>query len=237
LDPVSSENIDGHVKIRERNDGSIQLELVLNHADPDLTYPAFIHFNNLLDGGGIALTLTPVDGHSQSSVTEISTLDSGLDLNYIELLEFDGHVIIQMENDPGTVVAQADIGMNALTGRFQQFSLLEGDIAGASGIITVAERESGFSLITVEIEGGVPGKHHPVTLNFGPISSELDIAATLNPVDGSLGFAKTHLEKLDGNLQAPYHALVEFNGFTRVHLESSEMNTILAQGNIAYDEN
>ncbi len=238
LNPVSSEKIDGHVKIRERFDGSIQLELALENTDPNKIYPAYIHFNNVLDGGGVALTLTPVDGHSQSSVTEINTLDSGAEITYEELRKFDGHVNIQLDNDQGKLVAQADIGTNALTGKFQQFQLMEGDVAGTTGIITIAERESGFSLVTIDIDGAIEGKQHPITLNFGSMYSESELAGNLHPVDGDTGVSKTHVEKLNGDLVAPYEALVALEGFVRVHLgEGNEMNTILAQGNIAYVEN
>ncbi len=238
LKSVSSQQIDGHAKLRERFDGSIQLELVLNNTDPNETYPAYVHFSNALEGGGIALTLTPVDGHSQNSVTEITALDNGTALTYEELLQFDGHVNIQLGQNPGTLVSQADIGKNALTGRFQQFLLQEADIEGVSGLMTIAERESGFSLITVEIDGGTEGKMHPATLNFGSIFDSHELAGTLNPVDGATGIGKTHLERLDGDLVAPYEALVDFEGFARIHLgEGSEMNTVLAQGNIAYTQN
>jgi hypothetical protein len=238
LPSTSEQGIDGHMKIRERNDGSTQVELVLNGLDPDGTYPAYIHFNNTLEGGGIAITLTPVDGHSSNSVTEIRTLDSGTSITFEELREFDGHLNIQLGNDRGTIAAQADIGLNALTGRFQQFNLHEGDLEGVSGVLTIEERESGFSLITVQIEGSIPGKQHPVTLNFGSIHAKSGIAGTLNPVDGDTGIGKTHLEQLDGKLVAPYRALVELQGFIRIHMGTGvEMNTILAQGNIAFVEN
>ncbi len=238
LNPVSDQNIDGQVKIRERNDGSTQLELVLNNLDPNGTYPAYIHFNNALEGGGVALTLTPVDGHSQSSVTEIRALDSGRAITFEELRQFDGHLNIQLGNDPGLTVAQADIGKNALTGRFQQFTLHEGDVQGASGIFTIEERESTFSLITINIDGSIPGKLHPVTLNFGSMFHKSGRAVLLNPVEGTTGIGQTHLEHLDGDLVAPYEALVNFQGFIRVHLGTGvEMNTILAEGNIAFIEN
>jgi len=238
LNSISAEDIDGHVKIRERFDGSIQLELVLNNTDPDLIYPAYIHFDNLLNGGGVALTLTPVDGHSQSSVTEINALDSGTGITYQELREFDGHVNIQLGSDQGDVVAQADIGKNALTGRFEQFQLLEADVPGVSGLVTIAQRESGFSLVTIEIDGATDGKQHPVTLNFGSLYGEGELAGTLKPVDGQSGISMTHVEELDNNLIATYEALVAFEGFARVHLgEGEEMNTTLAQGSIAYTEN
>jgi hypothetical protein len=238
LNPVSDQIIDGHVKIRERNDGSTQLELVLNNLDSDGTYPAYIHFNNALEGGGVALTLTPVDGHSQSSVTEIRTLDSGRTITFHELRQFDGHLNIQLGDDTGMTVAQADIGMNALTGRFQQFNLYEGDVQGVSGIFTIEERESGFSLITINIDGSIPGKLHPVTLNFGSMFHKSGRAVTLSPIEGTSGIGQTHLEQLDGDLVAPYEAMVDFQGFVRIHLGPGiEMNTILAQGNIAFVEN
>lgn len=235
LQSTTTQNIDGHAKIRERFDGSTQLELVLENTSPTQTYPAYIHFNNALDGGGVAITLTPVDGQSKSSVTEISNLDSGTPITYQELLEFDGHLIIQAATDPGVVVVQADIGKNALTGKFAQYTLQPADIEGANGLLTVQERESGFSLITVEIEGGIPGKQHPVTLNYGSIFQQAGIAGKLNPVDGTQGVSRTNLERLDGTHVVPYVAVVDFKGFLRVHLGvGPDMNTVLAQGNIGY---
>ena len=238
LKSISEQDIDGHMKIRQRNDGSTQVELVLNNLSTSNSYPAYLHFNNALEGGGVALTLTPVDGNSQNSVTEVMALDSGQPITYDELPSFDGHLNIQIGNDPGKVVAQADIGSNALTGRFQQFSLEEGDVAGASGIVTIEERESGFSLVTVEVDGATEGKQHPVTLNFGSIYESQGIAATFNPVDGSSGLSQTNVENLDGELVTQYHSLVDFGGFVRVHQgDGVEMNTVLVQGNIAFIEN
>ena len=238
LKSISEEDIDGHMKIRQRNDGSTQVELVLNNLGSTNTYPAYLHFNNALEGGGVALTLTPVDGNSQNSVTEVTALDSGQPITYDELRSFDGHLNIQLGDDPGQVVAQGDIGSNALTGRFQQFSLEEGDVTGASGIVTIEERESGFSLVSVEVDGATEGKQHPVTLNFGSMYDSQGIAATFNPVDGSSGLSQTHVENLDGELVAQYHSLVDFGGFVRVHLgDGAEMSTVLVQGNIAFVEN
>ncbi len=238
LKSTSSQNIDGHIKIRERFDGTTQLELLLDNTTFNQTYLAYIHFGNALEGGGVAITLTPVDGRSKTSVTEISNLDSGDPITYEELLAFDGHLNIQAGTEPGTMVAQADIGKNAFTGKFAQFTLQPVYAEDAHGLLTVQERESGFSLVTVEVEGGIPGKQHPVTLNFGSIYDQGGIAGRLNPVDGSKGVSRTNLEQLDGELVAPYDAVIDFKGFIRVHMgEGAEMATVLAQGNIAYVEN
>jgi hypothetical protein len=236
LRSVSEQDIDGHVKIRERFDGTTQLELVLNNTDPNKTYSAYLHFNDFLEGGEVALTLTPVTGNSKSSVTEITALDSGSEITYEGLLEFDGHVKVNVEQGAGAYVAQADIGQNALTGRFQQFTLEEADIEGVQGLFTVEERENGFSLATIQMDGSVAGKQHPVTLNFGSIGSTSGVAGNLNPVEGSTGVGRTTVEQLD-DMTIPYKDLIDFNGFLRVHLgEGDEMNTTLAQGNIAFVE-
>ena len=238
LMPTSDHNIDGHIKIRERFDGSTQLELVLENANPNETYLAYIHHSNALDGGAVAITLTPVDGHSQTSVTEISNLDAGNAISYEELLEFDGHLKIHSAEDPVIFVAQADIGKNALTGKFAQFALQPVDVEGASGLLTLQERESGLSLVTVALQGGIPGKQHPVTLNFGSMYQQAGVAVNLNPVDGASGISLSNLEHLDNEQHIPYQALINFKGFARVHLgNGSEMATVLAQGNIAYVEN
>ena len=232
---ISDDRIDGQMIIRERNDGSTQLELSLNGVRSDHVHPAYIHFNTALEGGGIAMTLIPVDGNSSTSVTEITKLDSGVPISYDELVAFDGHINIQLDDDHGTVVAQADIGENALTGRFQQFPLDEVTIAGADGLLTIHERESGYSLLEVVLEASVAGRQHPTTLNFGSMENEGGIAVTLNPIDGDNGIGKTHLEELDGDLLAPYEALINFQGFIRVHLgPDGEMDTVVSEGNIAF---
>jgi len=237
LSSLSDQDIDGQVKLRERYDGSTQLELALNNTDPNRSYSAYIYFSNALEGGQIAITLTPVDGHSKNSVTEISHLDSGALITYEEWLQFDGHIKIRVEQDPVTYVAQADIGLNALTGRRQQFMLHESDIEGIAGLLTIEERKSGYSLITVQMDGSIPGKQHPVTLNFGSIIQESGIAGILNPVEGNTGIGRTNVERLDDDMAVPYEELVDFKGFARIHLgDGTEMNTILAQGNIAFIE-
>ena len=238
LSSITDDRIDGQVTIRERNDGTTQLELSLNGIRPEAVHPAYIHFNTALEGGGIAITLTPVDGNSSSSVTEISKLDNGSPITYDELVSFDGHLNVQMDGNQGTVVTQGDIGENALTGRFQQFQLDAVDVMGADGLLTINERESGFSLLEVSLNSAVAGRQHPTTLNFGSFESEGGIAVTLNPVDGDNGIGLTHLEELDGDLLAPYEALVNFQGFLRVHLgPDTEMDTIVSEGNIAYTSN
>ena len=238
LSSITDDRIDGQVIIRQRNDGTTQLEISLNGVRPEGVHPAYIHFNTALEGGGIAITLTPVDGNSSTSVTEISKLDNGAPITYEELESFDGHLNIQMDGNQGTVVAQGDIGENALTGRFQQFQLAAVDLSGADGLLTISERESGFSLLQVALNSTVAGRQHPTTLNFGSLENESGVAVTLNPVDGDSGIGFTHLEELDGDLLAPYEAMVNFQGFVRVHLgPDSEMATIVSEGNIAYTSN
>jgi len=228
LSALTAERIEGQVIIRERNDGSTQLEISLDGLAPQAQLPAYVHFNTALEGGGIAITLEPVDGNSGTSVTEVTQLDNGTPLGYDELIEFDGHL-------NSSLVAQGDIGANALTGRFQQFSLTAVDINNADGLLTVEERESGYSLLTVDLEQTVAGRQHPATLNFGVIADDAEIAVFLNPVDGDSGISKTDLEQLDGGLLIPYQALIEFSGFIRVHLgPDADMTTIVSQGNIAY---
>jgi hypothetical protein len=235
LSALNGQRIFGQVIIRERNDGTTQLEITLEGLAPQAQLPAYIHFNTALEGGGIAITLEPVDGNSGTSVTEITQLDTGTPITYDELLEFDGHLNIQLDDSQGTLVSQGDIGANALTGRFQQYSLAAIDVVGADGVLTVEERESGYSLLTLELAQTVLGRQHPATLNFGSIVDDPEIAVFLNPVDGDTGVGKTNLEQLDGGLLIPYQALIEFSGFVRVHLgPDDEMTTVVSEGNIAY---
>ncbi len=237
LNSLTEHQIDGQIIVRERNDGTTQLELTLYGTRPDGVYPAYIHFNTIVEGGGIAITLTPVDGNSGVSVTEITKLDTGSPISYQEILEFDGHLNVQLDDNQGTLVAQADVGENSLTGRFQQFQLTPVDAQGTTGLLTINERESGFSLVEVTLDNAIAGRQHPTFLIFGSSQQPGNLAATLNPVDGDNGRGTTHLEKLNGNLLAPYEALVDFQGFLRVHLgPDQDLETIMAEGNMGFTE-
>lgn len=77
------------------------------------SHPAHIHFNSAAVGGGIAISLTPVNGSSGKSVTIISEMDSGTPITYEDLINFNGYINVHLSIDQlAVIVAQGDIGSN-----------------------------------------------------------------------------------------------------------------------------
>lgn len=78
------------------------------------THPAFIYNNTLFQGGARAITLTPVKGSSGKSSTTVTTLDNGTSITYEDLLVFNGHLKVHLDEPRMHVIfAEGDIGINA----------------------------------------------------------------------------------------------------------------------------
>ena len=68
-------------------------------------------------GGGIVVDLAPVDGTTGMSMTNVSLFNNGDSLTYETLVGYDGYINVHASpNDLNTLVAQGDIGGNALSG-------------------------------------------------------------------------------------------------------------------------
>jgi hypothetical protein len=77
------------------------------------SHPAHIHYNSVAVGGGIAVSLSPVNGASGRSVTIVSATDDGEALTYEDLLEFNGYINVHLSaTQLSTIVAQGNIGSN-----------------------------------------------------------------------------------------------------------------------------
>ena len=75
-------------------------------------HPAYVRFNNAVEGGPIAITLEPCT--CAVSTTVVTQLDDGTPIDFDKLLNLDGHVSIQESvSNPEVLVSTADIGINA----------------------------------------------------------------------------------------------------------------------------
>jgi len=75
-------------------------------------HPAYVRFNNAVEGGPIAITLEPCT--CAVSTTVVTQLDDGTPIDFDKLLNLDGHVSIQESvANPDFLVSTADIGINA----------------------------------------------------------------------------------------------------------------------------
>src|SRR5690606_24920698 len=112
----SESSVNGKITFEKNEDGSATVEIELNGTSEGDMHPAHIHMNSVAEGGGIVVTLQPVDGDTGTSTTVVSALDDDTDITYEELLDYDGHVNVHLsEAEMGTIITQGDVGVNELT--------------------------------------------------------------------------------------------------------------------------
>lgn len=107
---LNASGVTGTATFTENSDGTtyILIELVGSNTSE---HPAYIRYNNYVEGGANAITLK--DCTCLVSETVVTKLDGGTNINYDGLLKFNGHVAILASKTDDTVVAVADIGTNA----------------------------------------------------------------------------------------------------------------------------
>lgn len=233
LGPVSDPAIDGSVVFEERENGETVVTLMLEGTSAGNMHPAHIHNNSAAEGGGIAVDFNPVDGETGVSVTNIAALNDGTAITYDELLNFDGYVNVHLSsNDLGTFIAQGDIGGNELTGESVEYELGPVSDPTISGTATFAKRKNGFTLVTIALDGTVDGNSHPSHIHNNSAAEGGGITVDFNPIDGATGISRTTIRKLNDDTPITYDELLDFNGYVNVHLSSSELGTLIAQGDI-----
>ncbi|SIS60197.1 CHRD domain-containing protein [Belliella pelovolcani] len=239
LDEVAVPGISGTAVLEETSTGSTKLTITLSGTPDGGQHPAHIHFNSAATGGGIAVSLTPVNGTTGISETIISRQDDGSSLTYNQLLDFDGYINVHLSaDDLGTIVAQGDIGSNELTGETKTYTLNEADVDGISGEIIFEERRNGFALATISLTGTPDGGVHPAHIHANSAAIGGGILFTFNPVNGTTGMSMTDTRAgmMDGEEGYTYDEILEVDGYVNVHLSAEALATIVAQGDIGSNE-
>lgn len=233
LNSVSDPAISGTVKFEERKNGEAVATITLDGTSGGNTHPAHIHNNSAAEGGGIAIDFNPVDGATGISKTNIKQLNDGTPVTYSDLLEFDGYVNVHLSAAQlGTLIAQGDIGGNALTGESKEYALGPVSDPAISGTATFAERVNGFTLVTIALTGTMEGDSHPSHIHNNSAEEGGGIAVDFKPIDGGTGISRTTIRALNNATPITYAELLEFNGYVNVHLSSDNLGTLIAQGNI-----
>ncbi|WP_194775017.1 CHRD domain-containing protein [Pararhodonellum marinum] len=235
LDAVGDSGISGTALLEEMTTGSTKVTINLTGTPDGGDHPAHIHFNSAAVGGGIAISLTSVNGTTGMSETTVSETDEGTAINYNELLDYDGYINVHLSmEDLATVVAQGDIGSNVLTGESQTYPLNEAAVPGISGEITFQERINGFALATISLTGTPDGGSHPAHIHENSAAVGGGILFTFTPVDGSTGMSvsDTRSGMMDGEPSYTFAEILTVDGYVNVHLSAEELNVIVAQGDI-----
>src|SRR5690606_1761951 len=237
LGPKSDPGIDGNVTFSRQSDNSVLITIQLNGTQAGGDHPAHIHGDNAIDGGTILLDLSNVDGASGRSETVVTALNDGTPISYEELIDFDGYVNVHAStSDLGTLIAQGDIGQNALTDLSKTYVLNPVSDPSISGTVKFEERLNGEGVATVTLDGTTAGNSHPAHIHFNSAAEGGGIAIDFNAIDGETGIGRTNITQLRDGTPITYSDLLEFDGYVNVHLSGDDLGTLVAQGDIGGNE-
>ena len=233
LNDIDMSGVTGTAKFSERENGEALAVIELTNTVNGTMHPAHIHNNSALEGGDVAFTFNAIDGNSGISKTNVSQLDDGTEFLFDNVLEFDGHINVHLDpNNLQTIVSQGDIGVNELTGESVSFQLNEVDVAGIEGTATFYKRQNGTTLAVIELINAVAGASYPAHIHENDIATTGPIIFTFNNVNGDTGISETNVELLDDGTPIGFEELEVVNGYINVHLSDSQLNVLVAQGNI-----
>ena len=107
-------NIHGTVTFKEKVDGFTQVVVDLEGTGGDITHPVHLHLGDIsIPDADIAALLTPLDGRTGSSITDLRTLSDETAITYKNILEMEASVKIHLEESgPGrdVILAAGNIG-------------------------------------------------------------------------------------------------------------------------------
>jgi hypothetical protein len=237
LAPISNPSISGTVTFAERDDEMVVITIELEGTQSGAMHPAHIHANTAAETGDIVLDLHSVDGATGKSETVVNALNDGTPLTYDDVLSLDGYVQVhESASNLGTIVVNGDIGQNELTGDTEQYALRSVSNPDISGMASFAKRVNGETLVTVSLDGTNDGDVHPSHIHANSAAQGGGIVIDLNDIDGTTGESKTNISQRNDGTAITYDELINFNGYLNVHLSSSVLGTLIAQGDIGQNE-
>ena len=221
----------GTVTFTQLSSTSTTIDIVLTGSDAT-SHPAHIHVNSAVEGGAIAVSLSPVV--NGKSTTLVTALDNGTIINYNQLIAYDGYVNVhESDINLGTIIAQGDIGGNALTGTSKTYTLDTVGGLGVSGTALFEKRNNGNTLVSISLVGTIAGGSYPAAIHLGSVATVGGgpVVKTLTNVDGTTAKSYTNIRTLDAGTAVTYDNLMVYDGYIAIQ-QSATNSTILCQGNI-----
>ncbi|MCH8233035.1 MAG: CHRD domain-containing protein [Bacteroidetes bacterium] len=119
-----------------------------------------------------------------------------------------------------------------LTGEEMRYTLGAFGNSGVSGTATFAKLDDNSVMITLTLTGTNSGGDHPTHIHMNTAAEGGAIAIDLSNVDGSTGISETIFNSTNDGTSISYEELIAYNGYINVHNSSSDLGTLLAQGDI-----
>ena len=237
LRSVSNAAISGTATFTKRVSGKTLVSIALTGTTAGVTSISHIHTNSVAQTGGVVVDLTSVNGATGKSETNINKLNTGVEITYDELLNFNGYINVhESASTLSTLIAEGDIGRNELTSTSKTYLLNAVSNNAISGTAKFTKRVSGETLVSISLTGTSAGVTSPAHIHLNSVAQGGGIAIDLTAVNGTAGKSETSVSKLNSGVAITYDQLLTFNGYIHVHQSTSNLATLIAQGNIGSNE-
>jgi hypothetical protein len=217
--------VTGTVTFTETSTTSATITLAVSGA-PSGTNTAVLCMHTVIESGVVVLTLNPLDATGKSS-TVVSSM------TYSDLIAYDGHINVTNSNGgPVLLIAQADIGGNALTGTNKSYTLSDAATFGVTGTALFEKRINGNTLVTLTLSGTIDTDVYPASINVGSITTTGPVTKTLTSVDGIRKVSYTNIHSLDNADPYTYDQWMVYTGYINIYQNSIGTANIICHGNI-----
>jgi len=233
IERFNNSGIYGTANFIKNSNNSVTIAINLVGTTAEELYPAHIHFNTAAETGAIAVSLVSVNGTTGYSETTFSTLADGSAISYENLLDYDGYFAIHRSETDNAIVAESDIGQNELTTNTVSYPLNEVDLDGVMGTIVFTERVNGEALAVIALTGTPNGGVHPAHIHAGAIATAPGaVLFSFATINGTTGISRSNIDMLDDGTPFGYNDVLAVDGYVNVHLSPSNLEYLIAQGNI-----
>jgi hypothetical protein len=118
------------------------------------------------------------------------------------------------------------------TGQSKVYTLQSVSDPNITGIIKFDQRSDNVALVVIYLKGTKKGNSHPAFIHTNTIEENGEVILNLNPVKGATGISETLVSRTNDGNSLNYDQLIKIKGHVKVHLSQSDMETLIAQGNI-----
>ena len=111
---ITDYDMSGYIVFKEKRDGSIHTETILENTQKGGIHPVHLHHGSVSEDGYLVAILNPVSGDTGSGVTEITALGSGKSFTYSDLLKYNGSIRIHLDDsyNSNIILSGGNIGTN-----------------------------------------------------------------------------------------------------------------------------
>ena len=116
------------------------------------------------------------------------------------------------------------------------FALGSIDDNSVTGTAKFIKNEDNSTTVELDFTAIPTGGSHPAHIHYNTAAEGGGIAITLGTVNGDTGFSSITFTTLDDGTPITYDELMSFDGYINVHESETQLNIIVAQGDIGQNE-